>query len=111
MRCEHAVVAQHVESWRRDESHESRHEIARLEHHGARAVAPWPLEPSFATSSAAGSWPRATVVSFSCKHRGFCPSCGGRRMAEMAAQLTDHFADLRRRAKQRHGIVGGKPVA
>lgn len=32
-------------------------------------------------------------------------------MAEMAAQLTDHFADLRRRAKQRHGIVGGKPVA
>lgn len=30
------------------------------------------------------------VVAFSCKHRGFCPSCGGRRMAETAANLTDH---------------------
>nr|MCH9681163.1 transposase [Deltaproteobacteria bacterium] len=90
-----------------------------------------------------------TVVAFSCKHRGVCPSCGGRRMAETAARLTDHvvpevpvrqwvlslpyriryrlaydehactialrafvrtvFADLRRRARRRHGIVGGKP--
>ncbi len=30
------------------------------------------------------------LVAFSCKGRGFCPSCGGRRMAESAAQLTDH---------------------
>jgi hypothetical protein len=30
------------------------------------------------------------VVSYSCKHRGFCPSCGGRRMAETAAHLVDH---------------------
>jgi hypothetical protein len=30
------------------------------------------------------------VVAFSCKGRGFCPSCGGRRMAEEAAHLTDH---------------------
>jgi hypothetical protein len=28
-------------------------------------------------------------VPFSCKGRGFCPSCGGRRMAERAAHLTD----------------------
>jgi hypothetical protein len=30
------------------------------------------------------------VVAYSCKHRGFCPSCGGRRMAETAAHLVDH---------------------
>ena len=30
------------------------------------------------------------LVAFSCKHRGFCPSCGARRMAETAAHLVDH---------------------
>lgn len=29
------------------------------------------------------------LVAFSCKHRGFCPSCGVRRMAESAALLVD----------------------
>ena len=29
-------------------------------------------------------------VPFSCKGRGFCPSCMGRRMAEGAALLVDH---------------------
>jgi Transposase zinc-binding domain len=29
------------------------------------------------------------LVAFSCKKRGFCPSCGGRRMAETAALLSD----------------------
>jgi hypothetical protein len=30
------------------------------------------------------------VVAFSCKGRGFCPSCMGRRMADTAAYLVDH---------------------
>jgi hypothetical protein len=30
------------------------------------------------------------VVPFSCKSRSFCPSCGGRRMADTAAHLVDH---------------------
>jgi ribosomal protein S27E len=30
------------------------------------------------------------LVAFSCKRRGFCPSCGGRRMADTAAHLVDH---------------------
>ncbi len=30
------------------------------------------------------------LVAFSCKSRGFCPSCGGRRMTERAAHLVDH---------------------
>ena len=30
------------------------------------------------------------VVAFSCKRRGFCPSCLGRRMCDFAAHLRDH---------------------
>ena len=30
------------------------------------------------------------IVAFCCKGRGFCPSCGGRRMNEGAANLADH---------------------
>jgi hypothetical protein len=30
------------------------------------------------------------LVAFSCKGRGFCPSCGSRRMSERAAHLVDH---------------------
>ena len=37
------------------------------------------------------------LVAFSCKGRGFCPSCCGRRMAELAAHLTDD-------------VLGGLPV-
>jgi hypothetical protein len=34
-------------------------------------------------------------VAFSCKGRGFCPSCGGRRMVERAAHLVDNvFPDV-----------------
>lgn len=29
------------------------------------------------------------LIAFSCKRRGFCPSCGGRRMSETAAHLVD----------------------
>jgi ribosomal protein S27E len=29
------------------------------------------------------------LVPFSCRRRGWCPSCGGRRMAETAAHLVD----------------------
>jgi len=32
---------------------------------------------------------RDGIVAFSCKGRGFCPSCGGRRMADRAAYLCD----------------------
>jgi ribosomal protein S27E len=30
------------------------------------------------------------LVAFSCKRRGFCASCGARRMVEIAAHLVDH---------------------
>lgn len=37
------------------------------------------------------------LVAFSCKGRGFCPSCCGRRMADLAAHLTDD-------------VLGGLPI-
>jgi len=38
---------------------------------------------------------REILVAFSCKGRGFCPSCCGRRMCELAAHLVDGvFGDL-----------------
>jgi hypothetical protein len=35
------------------------------------------------------------LVAFSCKRRGFCPSCGARRMAETAALLADEVLPRR----------------
>lgn len=35
------------------------------------------------------------LVAFSCKKRGFCPSCGARRMSETAAHLVDHVLPLK----------------
>jgi len=40
---------------------------------------------------------REILVAFSCKGRGFCPSCCGRRMCALAAHLVD-------------GVLGGLPV-
>ena len=34
------------------------------------------------------------LIPFSCKGRGFCPSCGGRRMAERSLHLIDHVLPL-----------------
>jgi hypothetical protein len=45
----------------------------------------------------AASWRTAScdcghdkLLAFSCKRRGFCPSCGARHMAQTAAHLVDH---------------------
>jgi hypothetical protein len=35
------------------------------------------------------------LVAFSCKRRGFCPSCGGRRMAESAIHLVDEVLPVK----------------
>ena len=35
------------------------------------------------------------LVAFSCKRRGFCPSCGARRMSQSAAHLVDHVIGAR----------------
>ena len=42
------------------------------------------------------------LVAFSCKKRGFCPSCGGRRMAETAALLADEVLP------ERHSMIAAR---
>src|SRR5262249_26846426 len=44
------------------------------------------------------------LVPFSCKGRGFCPSCGGRRMTQGAARLGDEGVPP---GPVRHGGLGG----
>ena len=44
------------------------------------------------------------LVAFSCKRRGFCPSCGARRMAQTAAHLVDHNAAVRYGADDRQAL-------
>ena len=39
--------------------------------------------------NACGSCHAEKLVAFSCRRRGFCPSCGARRMTESAALLVD----------------------
>jgi len=34
------------------------------------------------------------LVAFSCKGRGFCPSCGGKRMTQLAAHLCDRVIPI-----------------
>ncbi len=46
------------------------------------------------------------LVAFSCKKRGFCPSCGGARMAETAALLADEVGRLREPQGGRAGPDG-----
>ena len=52
-------------------------------------------------------------VPFSCKGRGFCPSCGGRRMAERAAHLVDHVlppVPVRQWVELLERLAGGLPL-
>ena len=56
-------------------------------HHGLMEP-PFGLSPSFfEPCPRERSW---KLVAFSCKRRGFCPSCGARRMAETAVHLVEH---------------------
>ena len=41
-------------------------------------------------SAGCGDCGHDKLLAFSCKRRGFCPSCGARRMAQTAAHLFDH---------------------
>ena len=53
------------------------------------------------------------LVAFSCKRRGFCPSCGARRMVESVAHLVDHVfpeAPVRQRRLRRHGGLRAEPA-
>jgi len=48
-----------------------------------------PEESGFSRWRCDGVCGHEIFVAHSCKKRGFCPSCGGRRMSQTAANLTD----------------------
>jgi hypothetical protein len=87
----HQVVREHLETF-----------LATTAHADASGL-PTFLEQEFRAFLECGIWSRGfarfqcqgchaeTLVPFSCKRRGFCPSCGGRRMAAGAAELVDHI--------------------
>ena len=50
------------------------------------------------------------LVAFSCKRRGFCPSCGARRMAQTAALLVDHVIPVGAGRNAQAGGVQAQPV-
>ena len=87
----HQVVREHLETFLAT--------TARADSAGLPAF----LEQEFRSFLDCGVWARGfarfqcdschaeTRVPFSCKRRGFCPSCGGRRMAAGAAELVDHI--------------------
>jgi len=76
--------------------------MARVEGEGSSTCWPWFVRRELETFLDCGVLARgfcrvrceacgkSEVVAFSCKGRAFCPSCGGRRMAEGAAHLVDH---------------------
>ena len=51
------------------------------------------------------------LVAFSCKRRGFCPSCGARRMTESAALLTDKVLPEEQVVKAAAARSGSLPVS
>src|SRR5437899_3603802 len=85
----HGVVREHLATF-----------LRRATEHGERGV-PAFVEQEFRDFVTCGSFARGfarfqcsachaeRLVPFSCKGRGFCPTCGGRRMAERAANLVD----------------------
>ncbi len=84
----HGLVREHLATFLRAAEHGE---------HGLPAF----VEQEFRDFLTCGAWGRGfarfqcydcyagRLVPFSCKGRGFCPSCGGRRMAERAAHLVD----------------------
>ena len=50
------------------------------------------------------------LVAFSCKRRGFCPSCGARRMVETAALLVDNILPPGLNSSQESSALNRLPV-
>ena len=87
----HRVVREHLQTflWELDRHDEQRGAPLFVKREFQRFVRCGVLAHGFARfrCTACGT---DRLVAFSCKGRGFCPSCGGRRMTERAAHLIDH---------------------
>ncbi|MBW2404333.1 MAG: transposase zinc-binding domain-containing protein [Deltaproteobacteria bacterium] len=87
----HRVVREHLRTflWELDRDHEERGAPLFVKREFQRFVRCGVLAHGFARFRC-GACGTDRLVAFSCKGRGFCPSCGGRRMTERAAHLIDH---------------------
>lgn len=84
----YGALQQHLESWlvgaRRDER-----SVPRFVHRELRSFLDCGIPAHGFLRVHCDACGLDRVVPFSCKGRGFCPSCGGRRMADTAAHLVD----------------------
>ena len=87
----HRVVREHLQTflWELGRHHEERGAPLFVEREFQRFVRCGVLAHGFARFRCAACG-TDRLVAFSCKGRGFCPSCGGRRMTERAVHLIDH---------------------
>jgi hypothetical protein len=82
------VVAEHLEGWLENRSVVEQPVSAHVERELRSYLACGILCFGFGRARCA-SCGQGFVVAFSCKGRGVCPSCNGRRMAQTAAHLVD----------------------
>ncbi len=87
----HRVVREHLQTflWELDRREHERGAPLFVKREFQRFVRCGVLAHGFARSRCTGCG-TDRLVAFSCKGRGFCPSCGRRRMTERAAHLVDH---------------------
>ena len=83
------VVAEHLEGWLETRAVAEQPVSAHVERELRSYLTCGILCLGFGRARCA-SCGQGFVVAFSCKGRGVCPSCNGRRMAQTAAHLIDH---------------------
>ena len=86
----HAVIREHLEPFLREVSDRGDGRgLPRVVEHEFRAFLGCGVLAEGFTRLRCPECAFERLLPFSCKRRGFCPSCGGRRMAERAASLGD----------------------
>ncbi|NDG95563.1 MAG: IS91 family transposase, partial [Actinobacteria bacterium] len=83
------VITRHLESWLAEHDQCGRPIRHHVEEEFRRYLTCGLLCFGFARARCS-SCGHCFLVAFSCKGRGVCPSCTGRRMAQTAAHLADH---------------------
>ncbi len=83
------IVTRHLETWLAERSLGEHPVAAHVEEELRSYLRCGILSFGFARARC-GTCGHDFLVAFSCKGRGVCPSCNGRRMAQTAAHLVDH---------------------
>ena len=85
----YAIISNHLESWLAEHDAHGQPISRHVEAEFRRYLACGVLCFGFARARCS-SCGHGLLVAFSCKGRGVCPSCTGRRMAQTASHLADH---------------------